>query len=43
MNHFLNLSDLGTDGLLRVLDEADRQKDHRGTIKEAPLAGKTVA
>ncbi len=43
MNHFLNLSDLGPAGLLRVLDEADRQKDQRGQLKEKPLAGKTIA
>ena len=43
MNHFLNLSDLGPQGLLKILDEADRQKDNRGKLKEAPLQGKTIA
>lgn len=43
MKHFLNLSDLGPAGLQRVLNEADRQKDNRGQLQEAPLAGKTIA
>lgn len=41
--HFLNLSDLGRDGLIATLDRADRLKAHRGTTNERPLAGKSVA
>lgn len=42
--HFTELSDLGVDGLLRVLDLADRYKDTRGKPAAArPLAGKSVA
>ncbi|NLE88886.1 MAG: ornithine carbamoyltransferase [Myxococcales bacterium] len=41
--HFLNLSDLGRDGLIATLDRADRLKAQRGTTNERPLAGKSVA
>jgi ornithine carbamoyltransferase len=42
--HFLELSDLGVDGLLRVLDSADRFKYSRGKPDAPrPLAGKSVA
>lgn len=43
MKHFTNLSDLGAQGLLAILDEADRQKRSRGYTTERPLAGKQVA
>lgn len=42
--HFTELSDLGTDGLVRLLDAADRWKETRGTAAaRRPLAGKSVA
>ncbi len=42
--HFLTLLDLGSDGLLRVLDRADELKRLRGTPDHPrPLAGKSVA
>ncbi len=42
--HFINLSDLGRDGLLRVLDDADYFKRTRGDLSQrALLAGKSVA
>lgn len=40
--HFVQLSDLGSDGLLRVLDRADHFLETRGN-GERPLVGKTVA
>lgn len=40
--HFLNLSDLGPEGLIRVLDLADRLQAERGR-HEKPLVGKQVA
>lgn len=42
--HFTELSDLGSGGLLRLLDAADRWKESRGTPGgHRPLAGKSVA
>jgi len=42
--HFTELSDLGTDGLVRLLDAADRWLETRGTpVARRPLAGKSVA
>ncbi len=42
--HLKNLSDLGTDGLLALLDDADRFKQTRGlSDRPCPLAGKSVA
>jgi len=42
--HFTELSDLGADGLVRLLDAADRWKDTRGSAAaRRPLAGKSVA
>lgn len=43
--HFLELSDLGgRDGLLRLLDAADRQREGRGSPDAPrPLAGRSVA
>lgn len=42
--HFRELSDLGVEGLKRVLDAADRFKERRGTPDAPrPLAGKSVA
>jgi len=42
--HLLALSDLGRDGLIRVLDLAERHRTRRGRLDvERPLAGKTVA
>lgn len=42
--HFTELSDLGTDGLVRLLDAADRWLETRGTAAaRRPLAGKSVA
>lgn len=42
--HLLCLSDLGRDGLIRVLDSADRFERTRGTPEAArPLSGKSVA
>lgn len=43
MKHFLNLSDLGPDGLIQVLDLADRLKATRGKLTSLPLTGKQVA
>lgn len=42
--HFIELSDLGSDGLWRALDAADRWQDTRGHVDaRRPLAGKSVA
>lgn len=41
--HFLNLSDLGRDGLIATLDRADRLQANRGTGADRPLQGKSVA
>ena len=42
--HFIELSDLGRDGLLSVLDAADRWQDTRGNKGSSrPLQGKSVA
>jgi ornithine carbamoyltransferase len=42
--HFLSLSDLGTAGLVRMLDASDRWQAIRGTESAPrPLAGKSVA
>jgi ornithine carbamoyltransferase len=41
--HLISLSDLGRDGLVGVLDAADRWRDQRGTTAARPLAGKSVA
>ena len=42
--HFLELSDLGRDGLLRMLDAADQLRDGRGTPDAPrPLTGRSVA
>jgi ornithine carbamoyltransferase len=42
--HFTELSDLGVDGLLRLLDAADRWQDTRGRAEAPrPLAGKSIA
>ncbi len=42
--HFLELSDLGPGGLLRLLDSADRMKEGRSAPDAPrPLAGKSVA
>ena len=53
IRHFLCLSDLGSDGLVKLLDAADhfleqrgreqRGREHRGQSAELPLEGKTVA
>lgn len=48
IRHFLCLSDLGSDGLVKVLDAADhfreqRGRERRGQPAELPLAGKMVA
>ena len=44
MRHLLELSDLGSSGLLALLDEADRFKATRQQAQQqAPLAGKSVA
>jgi ornithine carbamoyltransferase len=44
IRHFTELSDLGVDGLLRVLDAADRYQVTRGKAgTPQPLAGKSVA
>jgi ornithine carbamoyltransferase len=43
MQHLVNLSDLGSQGLIKILDEADRQRDSRGRNSERPLLGKQVA
>jgi ornithine carbamoyltransferase len=41
--HFLSLTDLGTDGLISVLDSADRWKEQRGSGNAPrPLAGKAI-
>jgi ornithine carbamoyltransferase len=41
--HLLSLTDLGTDGLVALLDSADRWKEIRGTSRAPqPLAGKAV-
>jgi ornithine carbamoyltransferase len=42
--HFTELSDLGPDGIVRLLDAADRWKETRGTpAARRPLTGKSVA
>jgi ornithine carbamoyltransferase len=41
--HFLNLSDLGPQGLIATLDLADRLKRERAKGHERPLTGKSVA
>ena len=42
--HFTELSDLGSDGLVRLLDAADRWQEARGSAAaRRPLAGKSVA
>ncbi len=41
--HFLNLSDLGADGLVAVLDAADRLKRDRAAGHARPLTGRSVA
>jgi len=42
--HFSCLSDLGPEGLVKVLDAADRWKEQRGSASAArPLGGKSVA
>jgi len=42
--HFLELSDLGVDGLIRVLDSADRWQDSRGMRgTPRPLTGQSIA
>jgi ornithine carbamoyltransferase len=42
--HFTELSDLGPDGLARLLDAADRWQQTRGSAAaQRPLAGKSVA
>jgi ornithine carbamoyltransferase len=42
--HFIELSDLGPGGLVRLLDAADRFKETRGTAAaRRPLEGKSVA
>ena len=44
MRHLLYLSDVGRDGLIALLDAADRWKDSRGDCyPERPLSGKSVA
>lgn len=44
MRHLLDLSDLGSDGLLAALDAADGFKEGRGgAASPRPLAGKSVA
>lgn len=44
VRHFTELSDLGPEGLLRVLDAADRWRAQRGQPGQPqPLAGKSVA
>lgn len=44
MNHLLSLSDLGRQGLLSLLDAADRFQSERGQADQPrPLAGKSVA
>jgi ornithine carbamoyltransferase len=41
--HLLSLTDLGTDGLITLLDAADRWKEIRGTSRAPqPLAGKAI-
>ena len=42
--HFLSLTDAGRDGLLKILDEADKYRATRGTADAPkPLQGKSVA
>jgi ornithine carbamoyltransferase len=41
--HFLNLSDLGSSGLIATLDVADRLKQERAQGHERPLMGKSIA
>lgn len=41
--HLTSLSDLGHDGLIGILDAADRWRDQRATTTSRPLAGKSVA
>lgn len=43
-NHFISLSDLGSQGLIQVLDHADHFKRTRGDLSQrALLAGKSIA
>src|SRR5690606_32672625 len=41
--HFLCLSDLGSNGIIRLLDSADHYRATRSKTMERPLSGKTVA
>jgi len=44
MRHLLSLSDLGRDGLVKLLDSADRYKELRqSSACSQPLAGKSIA
>jgi ornithine carbamoyltransferase len=44
LRHLLSLSDLGPQGLVQLLDSADRHQTARGTARAPrPLAGKSVA
>lgn len=43
MPHFLCLTDLGAQGLVTLLDRADKFKDERGQNSERPLQGKSIA
>jgi ornithine carbamoyltransferase len=44
LRHLLSLSDLGPQGLVHLLDSADRHQAARGTARASrPLAGKSVA
>jgi ornithine carbamoyltransferase len=43
MPHLTTLSDLGPNGLIALLDSADRFKAERGKVSERPLAGKSIA
>jgi ornithine carbamoyltransferase len=43
MPHLLSLTDLGAQGLLKLLDQADQFKDERGASTNRPLAGKSIA
>lgn len=40
---FQNLSDLGPEGLIKILDLADRLQEERGRSTDRPLTGKQVA
>jgi ornithine carbamoyltransferase len=41
--HLFCLSDLGPEGLIRILDVSDRLQAERGRVSTAPLCGKSVA